>query len=696
MKYIFTTALAICFIANSIFSQQTISSQNWCGSTEMMNAHFKKHPELKQKYESYNAELTAKQNSANTIAQKTAIVNYTIPVVFHVLHQYGAENISDAQIADQIAILNRDYNLQNTDTSVVIPSMKSAIGNIHFNFVLAKKDPNGNCTNGITRHYDANTLSWEGNWSDYLYTWPSSQYLNFYVVKGIASGAAGYAYYPGSLGYDDQMDAIVILQDYVGSTGTSQVSHSRAVTHEVGHWFNLAHVWGSTNNPGVACDDDGVTDTPETKGFTMCPSMAASAVCNVGIYENYQNYMDYSYCCVMFTNGQGVRMNLAANSSIVGRDNLGSAANLSAVGISPTVSCAPVAISKANRTVVCAGESVVYTDQSTVGVPNNWSWEFEGGSPNVSAIQNPTVTYNTPGTYSVQFVSGNSAGSSSPEIKTNYIIVLPSPTSANIIESFEGTAIPNSMWSTKNYYPANMDWMQTNSSSATGNNSIYVDENITQNSVVEVYSPAINFASISNPAMTIKWAGAERNTTTTAYDVFSIQFSSNCGLTWSPRLTRNIKTGSTGVSGVVNGSFYPTPSQYRQEVIPLSGYTTGNNVIFKLKFTAEPGSSNNFYVDDINITSVTKLKEEISLLNIEVFPNPAKENVNITFDLLDDKRVGVNISNVLSQTIKIIEKQNLNTGSNTISIPVSDLSKGIYFINIDIDGAITSQKLIIE
>ena len=157
MKYFFTTALTFCLTANFIFSQQSVPTQNWCGSTEMMNAHFKKHPELKQKYESYTTDFNARQNSVNPSIQKTATVNYTIPVVFHVLHQYGSENISDAQIADQIAILNRDYNLQNTDTSVVIPSMKSAIGNIHFTFQLAKLDPNGNCTSGITRHYDANT-----------------------------------------------------------------------------------------------------------------------------------------------------------------------------------------------------------------------------------------------------------------------------------------------------------------------------------------------------------------------------------------------------------------------------------------------------------------------------------------------------------------------------------------------------------
>ena len=215
MRIIIYFLFTIYILSNTLLAQV---NQNWCGSIEAMEANFKKHPELRQQFE-------AAQNDLNNMSTKlevgkTAVANYTIPVVFHILHVNGYENISDAQINDQIAIFNRDFNLQNADTSVVIVPLKNVIGDAKITFELAKLDPNGNCTSGIDRFFDTKTNSWEGDFQDYLYTWDPTMYLNFYVVKSIASGAAGYAYYPGSLGTGSPMDGIVILQNYVGSIGT--------------------------------------------------------------------------------------------------------------------------------------------------------------------------------------------------------------------------------------------------------------------------------------------------------------------------------------------------------------------------------------------------------------------------------------------------------------------------------------------
>ncbi len=688
----FLFALSISLTTGSISAQAP--AQNWCHSIEMMEANFKKHPELRQQYEAYQAQLNATQNNGSS-EQRTAVTDYTIPVVFHVLHQNGIENISDAQIADQVAIFNRDYNLQNTDTSVVVPQLKNVIGNVHFTFALAKLDPNGNCTSGIDRFYDPNTVLWPGDFSDYIYTWDPTKYLNFYVVKGIGGGAAGYAYYPGSLGTGSQMDAIVILQDYVGSIGTSIPLHSRALTHEVGHWFNLQHTWGNTNNPGVACGDDAVNDTPVTKGFTSCSSETGSQICTPGVSENYQNYMDYSYCSVMFTNGQVTRMRNAAQSSISLRNNLWSASNLAATGITPVASCAPHANFSANKLTVCVGNSVNFADMSNVATPTSWNWTFEAGTPNVSAVQNPTITYNTPGTYSVQLVSSNGAGSSAPTTKINYITVLPNPISTVMTEGFEGAPVPNSTWSIKNANTTS-NWEQTTLSAATGNNSVYADESLLAGSVVELYSPTYNFSAMPNLALTLKWAGAERNATSTDYDIFSVQFSINCGLTWSPRLVKNVRTSTPGVSGVVNGNFVPTAAQFKQEVVPLGSLATSTNILFKLKFVAESGGSNNFYVDDINLTSSTLIKEEAPVLNFAIYPNPAKDNLFVTFDLLEEKTVEVQLKDVLGRTVKQSSKEQMAYGHHEMPFAISDLSSGIYFVSVNTNGTVTTQKIVIE
>lgn len=693
MKKVLYSLVTIFTFLQVVKAQPNFDATNWCSSDHVMTEHFKKHPEMKKKFEAYQTSLASQTN-----AQKNnASVSYTIPVVFHVLHQNGIENITDAQIVDQIAIFNRDFNLQNADTSVVIPSMKNAIGNVNISFELAKLDPNGNCTSGINRYFDSKTLSWQGDWSDYIYTWPSSQYLNIYVVKSIASGAAGYAYYPGSLGYDDPMDAILILQDYVGSMGTSQPLHARALTHEVGHWLNLAHVWGSTNNPGVACGDDGVNDTPITKGYTSCSNATASQVCNVGVSENYQNYMDYSYCCVMFTNGQATRMRNALNNGVVGRNNLWAASNLTTTGISPAAPCAPIANFSSDRTTICIGQSVVFSDQSAVWNPSAWAWNFESGSPSTSSISNPTVTYNTPGTYSVQLVASNFAGSSAPKVKNFYITVLPAPINTFFTESFENTAaIPDNRWWIKNSEAANLGWQVTSLTASTGTNSIYVDESIAPSSTVEVYSPTFNFSAMPNLALTLKWAGSERESANTTNDIFSLQFSTNCGLTWTPRLTKTIKATTTGVSPSVNGGFIPTSSQFRQEIIPLAGITGATNILFKLKFISEGELSNNFYVDDINLTTTTGLKDQVQLLNVSTYPSPANETVNLSFDLLDNKSVSIALHDLLGKEFYQLSEKRLNAGHYDYNIPVSELSSGVYFIKIFIDGTNYTQKIVVE
>src|SRR5690606_23662564 len=122
---------------------------------------------------------------------------FTIPVVFHILHTGGTENISDDQVKDAVRILTEDFNKLNPDTSDVVAAFKNKIGNPEVTFVLATKDPQGNCTNGIVRHWDALT-DWKSNFSSYKYSWPRDRYLNIYVVKSIGGGAAGYTYLPGS------------------------------------------------------------------------------------------------------------------------------------------------------------------------------------------------------------------------------------------------------------------------------------------------------------------------------------------------------------------------------------------------------------------------------------------------------------------------------------------------------------------
>jgi hypothetical protein len=160
---------------------------------------------------------------------------YIIPVVFHVIHNYGAENISDDQIYDAINILNRDFRKLNADTSFIVEEFADIAADIDIEFRLATLDPEGNCHPGINRIVSEETYVGDNEELSDLISWPRNSYLQIWVVN-YAAGAAGYTNLPGSVNnvWAASEDGIVLKSDYCGSIGTSDLSHSRTLTHEVG------------------------------------------------------------------------------------------------------------------------------------------------------------------------------------------------------------------------------------------------------------------------------------------------------------------------------------------------------------------------------------------------------------------------------------------------------------------------------
>lgn len=254
-----------CFVGNTtVFAQGAYK----CGTTQMHKKMLAEHPELAQVEADYNA-LIAKQIEENKNNKMSNHV-YIIPIVFHILHLNGTENISDAQILDQVNILNRDFRKLNSDTSAIVAPFQALASDSRIEFRLAQIDPDGNCTNGIDRIYSHKTDY--ANDGSKLNPWPRDKYLNVWVIRTMESvGTAGYAYYPSATAtWGVPIDGIIIIHNYIGSIGTGTVGQSRALTHEVGHWLNLPHTWGSTNDPEVGCGDEGVNDTPPTAGHNTC------------------------------------------------------------------------------------------------------------------------------------------------------------------------------------------------------------------------------------------------------------------------------------------------------------------------------------------------------------------------------------------------------------------------------------------
>ncbi|MES2591811.1 MAG: M43 family zinc metalloprotease [Bacteroidota bacterium] len=670
-----------------------------CGSMHEQNKLFNANPKLKQQFIEREAKLALQdvQDYANGYMEnkgKQQLPIYIIPVVVHVIHQGGAENISDAQVVDAIRILNEDFRKLNANASNTVSQFQPIAADCEIEFRLAKKDPNGLCTNGIDRVLSAKTN--EADDDSKLNPWPRNNYLNIWSVKTIGSeGVAGYAYFPGTSAPD--VDGIIILSNYIGSIGTGIPSRSHALTHEVGHYISLYHTWGSNNDPGVDCSSsDNVSDTPPTEGWTSCN--LSGATCGSTL-DNVQNYMEYSYCPTMFTTGQKTRMRNTLASSVGQRSSLWTSSNLSATGVSlPDVLCKADFESDNSLNTVCQGSSLTFTDLSWNGLPTSWNWVFQGGTPAVSTDSAPVITYNTPGVYTVSLTASNSSGSANVS-KTAYVTVNSSTAVHNntfYSEGFEGTSIPTTDWKIRNTSPGGNTWVTTAVTGATGSKSVMITNTGASNTNVdELIGPSINMTAIagSSPTLTFKVAHAQKTSTST--DKLQVYISTNCGLSWV--LRKSISGASLSTAGIQNTAFTPNANQWVQQSVNLAGYASQSNLYFMFRFTS--GGGNHIYLDDINIgVTATGMEDDLSkTIDFNVYPNPSEKNTIISFSTFNKQKVELKIFDVVGRQVSSFVNGDLNAGEHQYSISENtDLSAGVYFIILSVDKQHFTKKLIVK
>ena len=311
-------------LSSFILFSTSLFAQNKCGTTQYQMEIEQKKPEIKKQRRKLEKDIQ-KWISKNPNHQQKTII--TIPVVIHVVYNSPQQNISDQQIQSQIEVLNNDFRRTNIDAMMTPSVWTSVAADCEIEFCLAKTDPNGNNTNGITRTQTSqSSFSMHGDSVKDVSTggkdaWPNDDYLNIWICN-LGSGLLGYATPPNSWISSD--DGVVIGYNYFGTQGTVQAPYNkgRTTTHEVGHWLNLEHLWGGSWG---SCGNDNVSDTPiqeeENYGCPAFPHNANSCGTTNGDGDMFMNYMDYTNdaCMNMFTQGQKTRMIATINQS---RQNL--------------------------------------------------------------------------------------------------------------------------------------------------------------------------------------------------------------------------------------------------------------------------------------------------------------------------------------------------------------------------------------
>lgn len=696
MKFFICSLFVLAF--SGVMAQNIDDAEHFnCGKNTFTEAFFDAHPSESE----IAAEATVLLNQQTRNYEKAQFKDdnvLIIPVVFHVIHNNGSENISNEQIQSAIEVLNEDYNASNPNISQVISQFQSIVANVKFEFRLAKKDPNGNCTNGIVRTLSTQTYEGGDDLKQLSPTWGRNKYLNIWVCRTIGDGVAGYAYLPGNVagGFGAQIDGIVIQHDYVGRIGTGSPAYSHSLSHEVGHWANLEHPWGPSNNPGLASNcnlDDGVGDTPNTKGWTTCELLGTSC----GSLDNVQNFMEYSYCSEMFTQGQKTRMRATMNSSIAGRNQLWSNQNLIATGVLDADVVCQAQFHVDQSTFVCAGQEVTFLDDSFNG-PTSWNWTFEGGTPATSTEQNPTVTFNTPGLHTVSLTASNPNGSATGT-RVDYISVMePGDGILPVQEGFENfVSLPQYDWNFLNPDNTSIRWKVASDVGYSGNKSLYVRGRLNNNNAVEILeSPPFDLSSLSDEAvLTFKYAHAKR--ASISADRMKVFISRNCGQNWNVREDLQIADLPT-VPGTVSGEFIPQSQADWDEISidVLTSFFLTEQFRFKIEFTSYVG--NNLYIDNINIydPNASGLEDMDLMTYLKVYPNPARSQAHIEFNLLEAADLNIRMVDITGRTVVEPIQERSAPGRQTVLLDVQTLSPGIYFVQLESRGERAVRKLVIQ
>lgn len=677
--------------------------------------------ELRKRYEN-NYGLTS---AFNQIEQSIAASNYatnagarnviTIPVVVHVIHDgdpIGSnENISEAQILSQIAVLNTDYRKLNSDTANIPSEFKALAADIEIEFCLAQRDPEGNATTGILRH-NFGQASYDDVFIDNTIKpqtiWDPSKYLNIYTARfgGDIANILGYSSQPG---FPASVDGVVVGFKYFGTVGNVQspFNNGRTTTHEVGHWLGLLHTWGVN---GGCFDDDNVSDTPVSdEPYYGCPTYPKNS-CNSS--DMFMNYMDYvnDACMFMFTAGQKQRMRAVLNTvrntiqtsdGCVAPpiDNLDVA--ITAITYPENNICenpvTPVIEIKNNGSETLTSFLVLY--QLNGGILQQFQWTGNLTFTNSTTITLPAingvvgnnslfVSVTSPNNGTDQKLSNNEKTLSFQIVNPTQAVELP------FFEGFEASNIPPSGWAVQNndndrtFELSNYGGFSNSFSSAVFDNFTGSSGNNPKNKIDALVTPNINISGV-NPRLTFSVAYARRNNNLS--DSLKVFLSTDCGLTWINIFSK----GGEGLATAENTNtvFVPADTNWRKEVVGLAAFAVYPSV--KLKFENKSDWGNNLYLDDINLeffpTGVNELQEAFQL---NVYPNPALNLLNVDFDTNKVSDITIQLTDIVGGIV-YAEKIS-NTASFQKQFQFNSLPKGIYLVNVKAGTQSVTRKVVFQ
>ncbi len=728
------------FLFVACISLQCVTyAQLHCGTDELQQTLINLNPQFAEKgtvKPTGSAWRTTSISDTNT---------YDVPVVIHIIHDYGAENLNDDSIYVAFKAWADVFMKQNADTAAIITPFKKYIGNTKVRLHLATKDPSGKPTKGITRTQSYLTV--DGAEQAKFQQWPPDKYINIWFVKSIG-WATAFAYLPAyALAYQ-YYDGVMSMASFANNDNT--------VPHEMGHYFNLQHIWG-TNACGTDCSStDSVDDTPPTKGHTYSMGCLASAlydtICATGYMVHYtdifggdsvvdypdtvntQNIMDYSSCSIMFTMGQSARMRASMTSPIGNRNHLITTSTLAATGaLDPWPDLLPVPDFIINKAVGAGSITDLRSYFLTIGNTGSFqfsnaswndtitgvSWAFSNGAttPTSSGMTTVDNKFSLPGWVTVNLTATSNAGSNSiTDTHAVYVADTTPVGGAGYTQTFSSTAAISN-WPMFNYYNNQFKWEFYTGAGKDDNSCVrYISFDASSSAIPsriigtargdfdDLFTPAFNLSgTIGSLYLNFFTTGASTltgigSTVALTLDTLEVFASIDGGAHW-----QKIKTFDgydLQNNGTFNTSFIPgATSVWEPRTIDVPVALRSRNTFFRFRY--RPGNTgNNLYLDNFYLYPFpVGVKEALTTApnSLSIFPNPAANGCNIVFKAGFEGHVSFAITDIVgkliySRIINVIPQSVINEPIDKAKTPVP----GMYFVTLTIDGVKQVQKLIVK
>jgi hypothetical protein len=702
----------LCLLIVASWPIATINAQIRCATTEQTQALFDRiqKQEKKEIFERAIEQKSIARLQANG-QQRTQTGPYQIPVVVHIIHNGEpvgiGTNISDEQVFSQIRVLNEDFKRLNSDASQTPAVFRSVAGSLDIEFVLARQSPDGQPSNGIVRK--------QGSKSGFRMSeetllksesiWPTEDYLNIWVCR-MTDDVVGYAQFPvsdlqGLEEYQNEIastDGVAIAYDAFGSiedgnfTLINRFNRGRTLTHEVGHYFGLRHIWGDDGNCNTTTDY--VADTPKQNNDTNgCPSHPQTSCSNTKMFQNFMDYTN-DVCMNLFTAGQVARMEVILNDDNVPRRK----SLLSSLGlVAPPGGQQNVALREiiSPWPVSCATENALTLRIQNLGSdPLTFvqvAYQLNSGAiTNVQKIFSPVATFNyldlsipltvNQGTYTISVTLNlpNGGADSNPNDNTltkSFIIddvVDEMPTR----ERFEG--LFNEKWAAIN--PQDGDnWSLT----TTFYNQSLVFEALDtdQQSITWLVSPQLDFSNLTEANLRFDWSLQ----TNLNNDVNGeLLYSDDCGLHYST-------LGSVTFDETTNSSSVINEENWDSQVINIS--SLANEPFIRLALKTSAYLNNPLYLDNIELyAGPASPKIPINDL-VAIYPTQ-EGGLNLTFNVAEKQTVVFSVYDITGKVL--VKNVAVNTLNQTYTYPLYDVNTGIYVVQIKADNQYYSQKIFIE